>query len=98
MKAKTSKKHKRKGINTLEAITVDASIKQLTYIDALLDLSLLNDNEVEEIRLKSYSKISEGEAEEIITYLLDNQKCLIDSGASYQPKDIEKKLAQFKER
>ena len=91
MKAKNLK---RKGINTLEPITVQASISQLGYIDSLINNSNFTEKQREE--LKPGQDISEGQAEELISYLLDNQLCPIESGRNYTQRDIIKKLNKLK--
>lgn len=97
MKAKNLKikKFKKRGLENKNVVTVKASIKQLNYIDYLLDLSLLSIKQKDKIIIDSVF-YTEGEAEEIINFLLENQKDLIDSGSNYSQTDILKKLKWIK--
>jgi len=99
MKAKSlknnkTKKHVKKGVQCKESITVEASIKQIAYIDFLLTISALSIEEKEDIE-NSLSEISEGQALETINYLIENAVDLVDSGFNYGQKDILKKLSKF---
>lgn len=98
MKAKHLKKkvNKIRGVNVPEAITVNASIAQLSYIDALIDTSNFSDTKRNEMQNNATFEMTEGEAEELINMLLENQLCPIESGRNYGQGDIQKKLSQLK--
>ena len=90
-----SKKHLKKGVKSKDILLVEASIKQLSLIGALIDKSVLSSKEKENIDLLIKGFISEGKAEELISYLYENQRCDIDSGYNYGQKDIINKLKKF---
>lgn len=96
MKAKNlkNKVHKKRGVVDLTPVLVEASISQLLYADSLLITAILNEKEKEQIDLKLKGFVSNGECEEIITYLKQNQIDPIASGFGYNMKDIQWKLKQ----
>lgn len=94
MKAKTSKikKFKRK---RCDLVLVEASIGQLSYLDSLIETTTLQPNEIEKIIKKLEGFVSSGEAEELTSYLKDNQRCNIDAGYNYTQTDISFKVAKI---
>ena len=94
MKAKSSKSHKKRGVTNLEPILVECSIGQISYIDSLIETSTLQENEFKEIKDKANGFLSEGEAEELITYLIENQRDSILYGFNYQMSDIKNKIQE----
>lgn len=98
MKAKSSKRktYSKRGVENSNPILIECSISQLSYIDALIENSILNNDQVNEINQKLSGFVSEGEAEEFINYLLLNQRCNIDGGHNYSQTDIINKLKQIK--
>lgn len=97
MKAKISKSHKfvRNGIADKEPKLIECSISQLTFIDSLIETCTLQQYDINRILNKTKYFLSEGQAEEIITFLLENQRCNIDGGFNYSQTDILNKLKQL---
>jgi len=96
MKARSSKKHSKRGYHELEPVLVEASVGQLSYMESLIENSLLSNHAKEKIYEKMQGFVSEGEAEESIGYLLNNQIDPIDSGFNYGQTDIIRKLKKLR--
>ena len=94
MKVKSSKRktHSKKGVSDKQVLLTEASIKQLSLIDALLETSCLPQKEYEHLYNRFKMFISEGEADEFIEYLQSKQRDNISSGFNYSKTDIVNKL------
>ncbi len=94
MKAQSSKKktHKKRGAKSKDPVYVMASVSQLSYIDSLIETSLTNNRQYQELKQKADKGLTEGEAEEFITDLLEIQRNPILGGYNYQQGDITKML------
>ena len=96
MKAKNLvKKQTRKGVNTPEAVTVKISIAQLGYLDSLIETSNLTEPQRQEIESKLNFETTEGEGQELINWMLENQRDNINGGHNYNQGDIQKKLTEI---
>ena len=95
MKAKTSKKHERKGVELPAPIFVEASVNILSYIDSLLNMAEITDAEYRIYKVRTKS-LTEGEAEELINELLGKQRNPILGGYNYQQRDIINMLKKLK--
>lgn len=98
MKVKISKvkTHKKRGLDSLDIITSEASIKKLIYFDALLTTCNLPQREYKEIYNKGKLELSEGQIDELIEYLEQNQRNSVLGGFNYQMKDIKKQLSKLR--
>lgn len=91
-----AKNFKRRGAKHYEVVYSEASISQLSLIDSLLRTINLPIQYQEEIENKTKIGITEGEATELIEYLLDNQIDPVHSGLNYSAKDIINNLKRLK--
>ena len=94
MKAKSLKRkiHKKRGVGNKEQILKEASFKQVVLIDSLLETSILPNKQYKILYDRMKFFISEGQAEELIVYLKENQRDNIDGGFNYSASDIKDKL------
>jgi hypothetical protein len=98
MKAKSLKRktHKKRGVTDKDPIIVEASLSQLTFIGTLLDSSILSVEKTKEIEDLLDTKLSEGQATELIEFLNENQRDNINGGWNYTQGDIQRKLSELK--
>ena len=96
MKAKSLKKHEKRGVESYAPIFVEASVNGLSFIDSLLNMAEINEREYKIYQEKAKC-LTEGEAEEMITELLEKQRNPILGGYNYHQKDIIKMLKLLKD-
>ena len=92
MKAKRSKKHKRRGAGSLDPVYVMASFSQMAYIDSLIETSETTAYQYQQLRQRAKTELTEGEAEEFIGELLEIQRNPVLGGHNYQQGDISRML------
>ena len=98
MKAKNSKRKqfKKRGVESKDVQLKERSIVQISLLDSLLETCDLQIEETDIISRRLNGFLSEGEAEELTNYLLDNQRDPIKGGFNYNQTDIKNKLKQLK--
>ena len=95
MKAKNFVKRGAKHYTPVYAM---ASFSQMAYIDSLIETSQTSNEKYMDLKRKSNEELTEGEAEEFISELLEIQRNPILGGFNYQQRDITKMLSKLNEK